>query len=184
MARDRLRGDVVAVKTEHLNENPEVLIDWFDNFGGAHPYDFLSNFHEGHPIKWHGLTFPTTEHAFAWEKVDPDHPDAQDWLNSIQYARDPGEAKALGRSCPLDPLWEVRKFDVMHRIVTQKFRQHDDLRERLLATGSAYLQEGTYWQDAVWGVILQSSTDPWQREGQNWLGLILMDVRHRLAVAS
>lgn len=68
---------------------------------------------------------------------------------------------------------------MMRSLVTQKFTLHRDLAAALDDTGTAYLQEGTYWNDRVWGVDLGSSDDPWQRLGNNWLGLILMDVRHR-----
>ncbi len=171
---------MTAIHTQTLNWDPRHLIDWFDNFNGPHPFDFLSNFHEGHPVEWAGFVFPTTEHAFAWEKVDLSHPDAVSWLGLIRESEGPAAAKVLGRACPLQPEWEARKFQVMRDIVWQKFTQHPDLAELLDATGTAYLQEGTYWDDRVWGVDLTSHDDPAQREGLNWLGLILMDTRARL----
>jgi ribA/ribD-fused uncharacterized protein len=172
--------DVSAVAAESsLNAYPDLLIDWFDDFAGPQPYSFLSNFHEGHPVRWRGHTFATTEAAFAWEKVDPDHRDFQLWRNKIKRADNPGTAKMLGRRCPLDPAWEQRKFDVMYRVVWQKFAQHPDLAAALDDTGIAYLQEGTFWNDRCWGVDLTSSENPWKRAGMNWLGLILMDVRHK-----
>lgn len=166
--------------TRELNRDPHHLIDWFDDFNGPHPFVFLSNFYEGHPVEWEDFTFPTTEHAFAWAKVDRSHPDAVSWLGLIREAEGPAAAKVLGRACPLDPEWEATKFGVMQRIVWQKFTQHPDLAALLDGTGHAHLQEGTYWDDRVWGVDLTSHDDPMQRAGGNWLGMILMDTRSRL----
>lgn len=163
-----------------LNQRPEVLIDWFDDFNGPHPYTFLSNFHTGHPIMWSGLEFPTTEHAFAWAKVDRDAPGAHAFMEEIRTADSPGAAKARGRVVPLDPEWESVKYDIMQRVVWAKFSQHPDLAERLLATDTAYLQEGTFWGDRIWGVDLYSHHHPMKRVGLNWLGKILMGVRTRI----
>lgn len=163
------------------NLDPSRVIDWFDDFLGPNEFSFLSNFHEGNPVDWDGVRFPTTEHVFAYEKVDPLNIEAEEWRKQIAYADDPGDAKALGRSCPMRPDWDTIKFSVMRDIVWQKFTQHLDLGDALLATGSAYLQEGTYWNDRIWGVDMTVSSDPFARPGWNMLGAILMETRARLA---
>ena len=43
------------------------------------------------------------------------------------------------------------------------------LREKLLATGDAYLEEGNNWGDTIWGTV--------NGRGQNHLGRLLMEVR-------
>ena len=163
-----------------LNRRPDILIDWFDNFYDDNPYGFLSNFAEGYPIEWRGHAFYTTEQAFAFAKIDPAHPDADEWAERLLKASDPGDAKALGRACPMRRNWDAIKYSVMREIVWTKFTQHEDLEAALLATGDAYLQEGTYWNDRIWGVDLTSSDDPFQRIGWNMLGAILMETRARL----
>ena len=168
----------------NVNTQPEVLIDWFDDFYGPQPYAFLSNFYLGAPIAWQGQKFATSEQAFAWAKVDPYSDDAAEWREQILRATDPGEAKSLGRSCPLHPRWEEQKFQVMRSVVWAKFTQNPDIALRLLDTDTAYLQEGTFWGDAIWGVILDPLVPPFEREGWNWLGLILMETRARLATAA
>lgn len=162
------------------NREPEVLIDWFDDFHGPNPYSFLSNFYEGSPVFYGGTVFPTAEHAFAWAKVDSEADDAGGWKLDIVYAEDPGAAKHLGRQCPLRPDWDAIKFSVMRDIVWEKFTQHPKLAAGLLATNSAYLQEGTYWNDRIWGVDITASADPFERPGWNMLGAILMEARARL----
>lgn len=165
---------------DNLNARPDILIDWFDDFAGYNPYSFLSNFATGYPIEWRGHTFATTEQAFAFAKVDPMHPDAPRWEAGLLDATDPGDAKALGRSCPMRPDWDAVKYSIMREIVWEKFTQHPTLERSLIDTGTAYLQEGTYWNDRIWGVDLMSSTDPFQRVGWNMLGAILMETRARI----
>jgi ribA/ribD-fused uncharacterized protein len=163
------------------NQNPSVVIDWFDEFDGPNPFSFLSNFHElTYPLQYRGLDFPTTEHAFAYMKVDPEARGAYDWQRDIRFADDPGIAKALGRRCPMREDWDVIKFAVMREIVWEKFYQDPELGSALLVTGSAYLQEGTYWNDRIWGVDITVSPDPFSRPGWNMLGAILMETRTRL----
>ena len=61
-----------------------------------------------------------------------------------------------------------------------KFSQHEDLRERLLATGDRILAEASPY-DLIWGIGYRAKDDlaldqkNWR--GQNLLGKILMSVR-------
>jgi ribA/ribD-fused uncharacterized protein len=157
-----------------LNAYPEVCVDWFDDFEGPNKYAFLSNFYEAE-VTVFGKQFPTTEHAFAWMKPNEDDP----IRDQIQQAQGPGMAKSLGRQCNLRPDWELIKFDVMKEVVEAKFDQNPDLARSLTATGDAYLQEGTFWGDEVWGVDWYSAPYWEDRRGRNWLGMILMSERAR-----
>ncbi len=196
-----------AKKTKGFDPNtlnkPGVLCLWFDDLGtGNAAYRFLSNFYEGDPITLPGVTwealaqackvetevtdahepieFKTGEHAFAAMKFwgsDFDH-----FLN-IVGAPDPNSAKALGRSRkhPLRPDWEVVKLDLMAAITREKYSLGRSEAHLLLKTGDAYLCEGTYWADEVWGVALDQKGLP----GRNWLGTLLMARRAELrALAS
>jgi ribA/ribD-fused uncharacterized protein len=163
-----------------MNKNPALLIDWFDEFMDENDYWFLSNFAEGFPFTYKGSWFPTSEHAYAFAKVDPLADDASLWADLIMFADDPGVAKAHGRGCPLRPDWEEIKFNVMREIVFAKFTSNPEARRLLLATGDAYLQEGTFWGDTVWGVIYEDDVPFQKRKGTNWLGTILMEIRGML----
>ena len=69
----------------------------------------------------------------------------------------PADAKRAGRALqPLRADWETAKFDVMERVVRDKFSRHPGLRDRLLATGDAELVEGNTWGDRIW------------RSGESW----------------
>lgn len=84
----------------------------------------------------------------------------------------PSKAKALGRKVTLREDWDEVKTDVMEGIVRNKFTQNPDLGRKLVETGDAYLEEGNWWGDKIWGVC--------DGVGENRLGKILMKVREEL----
>lgn len=123
-------------------------------------YDFLSNFYES-VVVWEGLAYRNAESAFQAAKVFNDRERFIGLSGS--------EAKRLGRHVPLRKDWEQVKIDTMHSIVLCKFQQNENLRQKLIATGGAYLEEGNTWGDTFWGVC--------NGDGANNLGRILMQVR-------
>ena len=133
-----------------------------DQFRGDH--FFLSNFYLC-PVKLDGVTYPSVEHAYQAAKTL--HPVFRDM---IRDAIRPQYAKRLGRSAPLREGWNDIRLDVMRELVWQKF-EIAELRQSLLATGSAELIEGNDWGDRFWGVC--------NGVGENHLGLILMNIRSR-----
>ena len=60
----------------------------------------------------------------------------------------------------------------MYEICMSKFLQNPDLRDALISTGDAVLEEGNSWGDFYWGKVNGS--------GENQLGRILMDIRQKL----
>lgn len=162
-----------------LNENPDVLINWFDAFRGANRYGFLSNFHVGEPLYVPGLDvlpakargFQTGEHAFQAAKAK-----SRKEFIRIGTASSPGESKRLGRSTALRDDWEAVKYDVMRAVINAKFSHDREEGDLLMATGSAMLVEGTFWNDRIWGVDLRHKDWP----GRNWLGTMLMARRAEL----
>ena len=154
------------------NENPDQLIDWFDDFDGPNKFRFLSNFYVGEPIDMndgHGAVYRTGEHAFAAYKAA-----ALNAWQAIVDAKSPGKAKMLGRRIPLRSDWEEVKYDVMRAVLAAKFSPERAESELLLATGDAMLIEGTDWNDKVWGVTNGKGN------GRNWLGTLLMAQRAML----
>ena len=64
------------------------------------------------------------------------------------------------------------KVKLMFDLVTEKFKQNPELKQKLLETGNQELIEGNTWNDTFWGVC--------NGQGQNWLGKILMLVRSEI----
>jgi ribA/ribD-fused uncharacterized protein len=139
---------------------PEII----NRFSGR--YHFLSNFSAAE-VWYQGESYPSVEHAYQASKTE-------DYLErrTIQTAATPNLAKRIGRSVNLRKDFEVMKTLIMYDLVRQKFRQHPELSEKLLATGDAVLIEGNWWGDTFWGVC--------DGQGENHLGRILMEVREEL----
>jgi ribA/ribD-fused uncharacterized protein len=130
-------------------------------------YRWLSNFWPC-SVEFEGITYPSAEHAYQAAKTL----DASE-RRRIAALATPSEAKTAGRALkPQRDDWERVKFDVMERVVRDKFNRNADLRAKLLATGDADLLEGNTWGDRVWGVV--------DGTGENRLGKILMAVRAEL----
>lgn len=129
-------------------------------------YFFLSNFHPS-PVIYDGLAYPSSEHAYQAAKFAE-----IETRKRIAAIHDPGAAKRYAyQTPPTVPDWEKRKVTVMREIVFAKFNQHDDLRDRLLATGDVPLEEGNRHGDTFWGTV--------NGVGENTLGKILMEIREK-----
>ncbi len=147
-----------------MPNHPGHIIDSFHGY-----YRFLSNFYPSR-IHFHGHYWATAEHAFQASK-------ALDTIAHIKIrdAESPGVAKYLGRRVKLRPDWEEIKLDVMLEVLRAKFNRtyHPILVKQLLNTNPATLIEGNHWRDTYWGVC--------NGEGENHLGILLMQVRKELA---
>jgi ribA/ribD-fused uncharacterized protein len=129
-------------------------------------YRFLSNFYPAEVV-FEGITYPHVEGAYQSAKtLDMNE------RRRIAAIIDPAEAKRAGRALKYRADWEQVKFEVMETCVRYKFTHHPELREKLLATGDATLEEGNKWDDRIWGVV--------DGVGENRLGKILMKVRDEL----
>ncbi len=131
-------------------------------------FDFLSNFHPAH-VALDGVRYDTVEHAFQAAKTTD-----KIERREVRNADTPGKAKKLGRKVTLRPDWNEIKVTVMTNLVRQKFDRHQELKQQLLETGDAELEEGNTWRDTFWGVSLKSG------KGRNELGKILMKIRDEL----
>jgi ribA/ribD-fused uncharacterized protein len=136
---------------------------------------FLGNFHPSTIRLW-GMQFQCAEGAFQAAKFGQNLGIMQRFQNLNGEA-----AWRLGRELSRNwtpaqrNAWQYNNLQVMRHVVSAKFTQNPDLRNLLLATGSAYLIEHVpvRGRDAFWG-------DNFDGTGQNWLGRIAMEVRGSL----
>lgn len=129
-------------------------------------YRFLSNFYPAEFV-WDNIVWPSSEHAYVAAKTLD-----RDLRLQISKMDGKGQVKRFGKTIDLRPDWEEVKVDIMREIVRVKFSQNPDLKQQLLDTGDAELEEGNTWGDRVWGVCPPNSG-----HGRNELGKILMQLR-------
>lgn len=135
-----------------------------DSFIGD--YFFLSNFYEPVEIVFEGLEFTSVEAAYQAAKT-LELGKRKEFVNLTSK-----EAKKLGKKIKLRLDWDQVKISIMMELVYYKFKNNEDLKEKILDTGSSELIEGNWWGDCYWGV--------YNGIGKNMLGKILMVVRSRL----
>lgn len=133
----------------------------------------LSNF-SAFNLHWASLVFPTSEHAYQWEKFRG-LPQNLDFIGrEIRHASSAHYAFKLAEryraQCRIG--WDLAKVDVMRDILREKVTQHEYVRRKLLATGDRELIENS-WRNDFWG---------WgaDKGGQNMLGKLWMEVRAEL----
>jgi ribA/ribD-fused uncharacterized protein len=133
----------------------------------------LSNF-SAFCIHWRGKPFFTSEHAYHWARFDL--PGGRGILlqDCVQRASSAHEAFKFAQENKSKQRedWDIVKVDIMRVILCAKADQHEYVRRKLLATGDRELVEDS-WRDDFWG---------WgpNRDGQNMLGKLWMQVRHQL----
>ena len=142
-------------------------------FRGEHL--FLSNYART-PFVWRGIDFHSGEQAFAYAKTFFAETNAIEKLYQpwIMEADSPGDAKKLGRKCPIVvEEWDKHKVQYMREIVHAKFMTGEGLVGPLCNTGARMLIEGNDWGDKFWGRVYENNK--WV--GLNTLGVILMEER-------
>lgn len=137
------------------------------------PYQFLSNFYPSKFIDCVGNEWPTVEHYYQAMKAE-----SVIEREKIRNAPTPSIAKKMGRSVELRSDWESVKFNVMRNALYYKFRQNEDLKNKLKETGKSYIVEGNMWHDNIWGSCYCKKCK--NKRGQNYLGRLLMRLRSRL----
>ena len=100
---------------------------------------------------------------------------------------DPSNQQKMGREIRgfNAEIWDNHKIGIVWYGNYLKFSQHEDLKERLLATGNRILAESSPY-DLIWGIGLRASDekalDEANWKGQNLLGQTLMSVRAALKI--
>jgi ribA/ribD-fused uncharacterized protein len=130
-----------------------------------------------------GICFATAEHYMMYHKAklfEDHHAAAQ-----VLQAKDPGAAKAIGRSVKnfQKEKWQEHCVEIVTQGNIYKFRQNKKILKYLLATKDKVLVEASP-RDLIWGIGLARDTqgieNPLTWKGKNLLGFALMEARSRL----
>jgi ribA/ribD-fused uncharacterized protein len=128
-------------------------------------YYFLSNMYPCE-IK---ITFPPNKEIYTFKCVESAFQACKCIERIHEFENLDGyQAKKLGRTVHLREDWEQVKLLIMKKLVTIKFQQHPELRQKLIDISGIITEENT-WNDKYWGIC--------KGVGQNNLGKILMEIR-------
>ena len=94
-------------------------------------------------------------------------------MNSIANAKSPFTAKDLSKQCNLRSDWYERREEFMTEVIYSKITQHEEFRQNLINSCLRPIIHHTR-KDKFWG---NGGQDDY---GQNILGKILMNIRHKL----
>lgn len=132
----------------------------------------LSNF-SSFQILWAGRLFPTSEHAYHWEKfhTDEDETVIQTMIRNALSAHEALKIAERNKRYRRD-FWDTDKYEVMLDILRAKAQQHEYVMRKLMQTGDRVLVEDS-WRDPDWG------SGP-NNDGKNMLGKIWMQLRTEL----
>ncbi len=139
---------------------------WFYSKSPEHAW--LSNLAESSFVL-DGMRWPSVEHYYQAQKYA-----GTTWEKEIRAAATPHKARKMGqnRSLTVRSDWPEVKQAIMRHALEAKFAQNRELRERLLGTGEEELIHQSS-SDLYWGRSLNG-------EGENQLGIMLMEVRTTL----
>jgi hypothetical protein len=126
-------------------------------------------------VEVNGLHFSSSEAAYHAEKfLDKD-------IKQLMTKLIPDESKHVSKELTrfIRKDWEEVKYDLMKKVVIEKFKQNNDCFIELLNTGNMELVEDTTgWHDNIWG---ECTCDECKKvEHKNLFGKILMEVRQEL----
>ena len=132
------------------------------------PYKWLSNTFPC-TVSYQGLVYPSSENAYKAARVFTEY-------RAPFTTSSPLEAMSLAETTPrLDiDQWIPLRVQIMREILFSKFTLNPDLAQKLLETKNAHLEERLWWKDIFWGYDVNL------RQGENNLGILLMEVRERL----
>lgn len=139
----------------------------------------LSNF-SAFQLLWNGIIFPTSEHAYHWEKFNVAAEFRRGYHGQVQSlircASSAHAAFKIGQEPMWQPYrrqdWSTARIGIMSALLRAKVEQHEYVQRKLLATGDRELIEDS-WRDDFWG---------WgpNRDGRNMLGKLWMQIRDEI----
>ena len=174
-ARKSKDADEKPKKVKEPKEKPtcpaasEGVIRFYSSAGDS-PYKTFSNLSKAE-FTLDGKSYYSVENYFQSEKFSTT--DAE-YAEKIRIQKNPALVKGMSKSKahPIPEDWDSKRLDVMRKGLKAKFTTHADLKEKLLSTGDALIEEESP-SDNFWGIGADG-------KGENWSGKLLMELRTAL----
>ncbi|KAJ7114660.1 hypothetical protein C8R43DRAFT_831833, partial [Mycena crocata] len=103
-----------------------------------------------HSLIYDGKGYPTADHLYHAFKYMDHRPDLAESIRTSSKSAAHARKQDKRYSAYRHPNWDGMKIQKMENVLWHKFTQHDDLKQRLLATGDAELIN--YSGHDFWGV--------------------------------
>lgn len=148
-----------------------------ERFAKDSDYFFLSNMAPvpGGIETPEGIRVPTAENLYQAQKFNDEFVKEQVYGAASGYEAKKLADRFVSEGAPVREDWEGAKLDIMRDIVERKFAAGSRMAKMLLETDGEELIEGNNWGDTYWGVSPVGS-----KNGENWLGRLLMERRSEL----
>ena len=153
------------------NNKQDEVISFYKSWD---TYSAFSNF-SSHGVNIDGEQWQTSESYYQAQKFDDSLAEGKTIRDQIRDANSPEKASRIGRMKQrehpnlMKKDWDLKKFEVMDRVLRVKFTQNHDAKSLLLSTGKKRLVEDSP-VDSLWGCGRNG-------EGENLLGEALMRLR-------
>ena len=159
-------------------KNIEIMDGKGIAFQGHH--SFMSNMSTSE-FEFKGKQFKSVEVGYQYMRACAN--DCHDDASKIRKEGDAYAAKRANKKIKDNEKWNNSKEKIMKDLVSAKFNQNEELKQKLISTGDKKLFECT--EDRFWGcnVLISKAKElnPNKMQGKNILGKILMEVRGKIS---
>ena len=184
----RVKKELVSLNIEEelpleepVEEPEEEPVDTIYYFSKSKDTKWLSTFNRGNSFEYNGLIYPTVEHAFHSQKLDPSDDKLEEYQKLFTDENlEPNEAKKLGgrknfeeNGYKLRSDWNDKRLEIMEECTESYYNENKDMMKRLIETGDKELIHKGFRIDDYWGVN--------KNGGSNHHGKILMKLREKFS---
>ena len=166
-------------KEDDVEEEDEKDVIYY--FSRSKHTKWLSTFNRGKSFEYKDMKYPTVEHAFHAQKLDPKDDKLEEYQKLFtDEDLEPNEAKKLGgkkyfkeNNYKIRDDWNNKRLEIMRECTGAYYEANDDMKKRLLETGDKKLIHKGFRIDGFWGVN--------KKEKNNHHGKILMSLREKFS---
>ena len=142
---------------------------------------WLSTFNRAKSFEYKGVKYPTVEHSFHAQKLDPKDEKLEEYQKLFSDEDlEPNEAKKLGgkkyfkeHNYKIRDDWNDKRLEIMRECTEAYYNENKDMMKRLVDTGDKKLIHRGFRIDGFWGVN--------KKEKNNHHGKILMSLRDKFS---